>query len=39
VPLSGRVLKPRVDSFDYVKREVMVPMRDGVRVDARRRGE
>src|SRR5277367_2723798 len=23
---------PRVDSFDYSKREVMVPMRDGVRL-------
>src|SRR3984893_14327595 len=23
---------PRVDSFDYVKREVMVPMRDGVKL-------
>jgi len=24
---------PRVDSFDYVKREVMIPMRDGVKLD------
>jgi putative CocE/NonD family hydrolase len=24
---------PRVDSFDYVKREVMIPMRDGVRLE------
>ena len=23
---------PRVDSFDYVKREVMIPMRDGVKL-------
>ncbi|HET6217083.1 MAG TPA: CocE/NonD family hydrolase, partial [Acidobacteriaceae bacterium] len=26
------VLKPAVDSFDYVRREVMIPMRDGVRL-------
>jgi len=24
---------PRVDSFDYVKREVMIPMRDGVKLN------
>jgi len=24
--------EPRVDSFDYVKREVMIPMRDGVKL-------
>jgi hypothetical protein len=24
---------PRVDSFDYVKREVMIPMRDGVKLE------
>src|SRR5882757_826175 len=23
---------PRVDTFDYVKREVMIPMRDGVKL-------
>ena len=23
---------PKVDSFDYVKREVMIPMRDGVKL-------
>src|ERR1019366_4247178 len=23
---------PRVDSFDYVRREVMIPMRDGVKL-------
>ena len=26
---------PRVDSFDYVKREVMIPMRDGVKLQNR----
>ena len=25
-------LKPAVDSFDYVRRDVMIPMRDGVRL-------
>ena len=26
------VVKPAVDTFDYVRREVMIPMRDGVRL-------
>ena len=26
------VVKPAEDTFDYVRREVMIPMRDGVRL-------
>ena len=29
---SPESFTPRVDSFDYVKREVMIPMRDGVKL-------
>ena len=32
---SPATFTPRVDSFDYVKREVMIPMRDGVKLKTR----
>ena len=31
-------LKPAVDSFEYVRREVMIPMRDGVQAAHRHPG-
>ena len=30
---SPAIFSPRVESFDYVRREVMIPMRDGVKLD------